>query len=315
MDEDPCSTFATVSLSGAGELLQGRFNFTSEFGLGSGFNRLINQGGQLNQAIGDTLTVSIFCRSYADVKDPEPGPNIQTGDKRYASQWGQIMLSLGTPIVTTPPDSLTNGNWLEFTVDIGGDAELSDPTPDGNEVFDSGDPYVWQGSLLPPGGADGIRDDASFNGPDPFPDPPDPALLSAAPVGSQLPPPSVASQYFDLDGLDNLDFTLVNFTYGPGRPSIGQFDALCVFEPTNLFVSFDDDGPDHYVASFSVAVNSRSPFQTQLFGQTSNRDEVEGLAVFPGPPANVYFDYGFLSEADLHPESRSQSRQLRRRSR
>ena len=49
-----------------------------------------------------------------------------------------------------------------------------------------------------------------------------------------------------------------------------------------------------------MPVNSRSPFQTQLFGQTSNRDEVEGLAVFPGPPANIYFDYGFLSEADLH---------------
>jgi hypothetical protein len=299
MEDSPTWTDAEMSISKTGEMLNGRFNFDG--GPPSdqwGWNRLINQGGSFNSFIGDTLLIHVHIRGAATCVDPWPGgPNL---DDPHFAQHGKLILSLGTPITNTPLDS-TYASWFEFSTDIGSDAELSDPTPDGNEAFDPGDSYTWHGPLNPAPGMDGIRDDAILNGFDLPPDPPDPTLATAAPVGSMILPEQLAPGWFDLDGEDYIDLDLSQFAYGPGFPSIGQFVSTCIFEPEYMYISYDDDDASHYAWSPTTPTDSRSPGMGATYGQTNKHDEVIGLVVSAGPPALVYFDYGYLNEAELHP--------------
>ena len=308
--EDACSTIAQLVVDNVGDVFQNRFNFANpppvgplppQFGV-FGWNKKTNQGGSLNRNIGDQLVISGRLMLEVNTNNPFPFP-AQTLDDQSASQWGRIRLSLGTPIVPVPPDTIVDGSlaWWEFSVDIGGDCEMSDPTIDGNEVFDPGDSYVWQGPALPLGGADGIKNDEIINGFDPFPVAPDgPPAITGAPVASGLPLPVVRDAYFDLDAEDYLDFDLSQFTYGPRNPPIGQFDTPCIFSGENLFASFDDDEASAYVDLLGSAPSNSGSSLGGTYGQTPNRDEVIGLSVFPPAPAAIYFIYPYLSESMLH---------------
>jgi len=250
--------------------------------------------------IGGQIVLSGSFALNVNTNAPSPFP-AQTLDDQSASQWGRIRLSLGTPIVPVPSDTIGPAAWWEFSVDIGGDCEMSDPTVDGNEVFDPGDSYVWLGPALPVGGADGIKNDEIINGFDPFPVAPDgPPAITGAPVASGIPLPLVRDAYFDLDAEDYLDFDLSQFTYGPRNPPIGQFDTPCIFYGENLFVSFDDDEASAYVDPVGSSPSNSSSSLGGTYGQTPNRDEVIGLSVFPLTPAAIYFIYPYLSESMLH---------------
>lgn len=302
VDEDSGFSIGSLTLSGRGDLLQGQFNFGHPSRV-NGWNKRINQSDTLRRHVGDQIQLTLALNIDTRVLPPWPTPPMyarQDLDRSSASQWGKITLSLGTPIILTPPDTLY-ASWLEYSVDIGSDAELSDPTTDGNEVYDPGDAYPWN-VTLPPGGAPGMFDDANiFAGVDPWPTTPDFGSPPAtrAPVGSGISPDVVRNLYFDLDGLDYLDFDLQQFAYGPGLPSIGQFLSPCIFPGEHMFVSFDDDAADHYTNSFSVPMDSPSPWNFDIYGTLARRDEVVGLVVFPFYPGYRVFEYNFLPESGI----------------
>ena len=81
---------------------------------------------------------------------------------------------------------------FEFSVDIGSDTELSDPQMDGDEGFDPGDVYWWQGAAghLRAAG-DGFKDDMRiFQYRTPGPIPPDTIPpTTRVPVGTIFSPP------------------------------------------------------------------------------------------------------------------------------
>jgi hypothetical protein len=304
VDEDRGFSRGTLIINGRGDVLQGQFVFGVPTSGGLGFNKKINQTDTLRRHVGDQIQLSLDFEIDARVAPPWPQPPMfarQDLDRSTATQWGKITLSLGTPIITTPPDSLYAA-WLEYSVDIGGDAELSDPTPDSNEVYDPGDAFAW-GFVQPPGGVPGIFDDASVFLIDPPPSSPDPSVpaISRAPVGSGVLPAAVADLYLDLDGIDNLDFDVTQFAYGPGDSSIGPFLSPCIFSGENVFVSYDDDPAEHYTAPSSVPVNSWSPWNGDTYGTLARRDEVTGLVVVPFPPGYKVFEYTFVPESGISP--------------
>jgi len=297
--EDSVITSASLSVDSAGNVLQNNFNYSSSLSQQFAWNKLSNQGGQFTRVFGDQLLITGRFVLDVNTNTPSPFPALSL-DGQSGTQWGRVRLSLGTPIVPVPADTLAQA-WLEFSVDIGGDCEMSDPTSDGNEVFDPGDFYTWLGPPLPPGGADGIHNDEVLLGLDFFPQAPDgPPPTTGAPVESGAPYGAVATAYFDMDDEDHLDFDLSQFGYGPGDPPIGRFDSPCIFDANNLFVSFEDDMPELYTAIASAPLNSPS---ANLFthGQTSSADEIVGLSVFTFvAPAQVYFQYPYLTEEQLH---------------
>ena len=120
----------------------------------------------------------------------------------------------GTPVLETlEPRLMLSGNGasppgsilFEFSLDIASDAGMSDPQADGDEAFDPGDVYMWQGPAVAPPGQNGFKDDALIFGLDPAPDPADP-VNSLVPVGFGQADDYAA--YFDLDGHDQLDVDL-----------------------------------------------------------------------------------------------------------
>jgi hypothetical protein len=170
---------------------------------------------------------------------------------------------------------------LEFSLDIGSDSELSDPQVDGDEGFDAGDVYVGRpGNRVGPPGRDGFKDDATIFGGDPWPDPPDPNLVTVVPVGASG--TQAYANYFDLDGHDQTDFSLVGASFpvaGPGSP--------CVQMAEYLIISFDDDlDPGWPTADVPIAVPS--PAGVSSYGTTSGQDELESVSVnVAGPPPYV----------------------------
>lgn len=310
--EDPGITDAVLFLE-AQEQFQGRFDFNTVNCDPGGHRKLTNQDSTLNRVVGDVVNVTVNLNNVVanplsgrvEVNPERPGPST---DKNDCGQFGRIHLSLGAAPTPTPPDSLNYPNdFLEFSVDIGGDAELSDPTLELNEVFDPGDAYVMSpppNPLLPAGGDDGIHDDSStfswLGFLDPYPDPPDgPPASTGVPVGQGSFQPL---NYFDLDGEDNVAFDIRNYSYGPGMSSI-PFDPAfgnCVHPAQFLYISFDEDVADNYSAPFSVPVNSASPFLGVTYGRSSERDEVLGLSLLPFPPSAPYFQYGLYHEVDVH---------------
>lgn len=199
----------------------------------------------------------------------------------------------------------------EFSLDIGSDKELSDPVSNFDGGFDPGDVYAsTAGPVCPPfvpGGADGFKDDAFIFGGDPFPAPPDAAVPPATrvPVGNNCPPTQCYFNYFDLDGHDQIDFDLRQYIPQDGLQNPIQQSALppsqCIYRPTFLAVSYDDDMPAGWPAG---DVPTLAPSLTGYrYGQTANRDEIVGItlagAVAPFTVANVY---PISDEQSLHPD-------------
>nr|NQU93903.1 C10 family peptidase [Bacteroidota bacterium] len=159
--------------------------------------------------------------------------------------------------------------WV-FSVDIGSDTELSDIQADGDEVFDPGDAYLYTGSMLPSGGADGLVNDASLFFTDPAPIPG--YSGTNAPIGGgELPAPLL----FDMDGIDYTVVPVNSKDYGPGLPSVPQYTDSLIFPPEFFLISYDDDsGPNYSDPAGSVAVNSFSPSTLAIFGKSQTKDEV-----------------------------------------
>jgi len=212
---------------------------------------------------------------------------------------------------------------LEFSLDIGSDTELSDPYVDGDEGFDPGDVYLggpfYAASpsyqpVTPPetdGGRDGFKDDAIIMFPnmaaggDPWPDPPDPNVppLTAVPVGDG--DITDYKDYFDLDGHDQLDFSLEDY-----QPYMEEFDSPCIFEAKYLFISYDDDmatgWPQGPPLQADVPVIVPSPAGISSYGADPTWDELLGLTVAPGAPPIPYTvvaaPMGIADEKAVHPD-------------
>jgi hypothetical protein len=198
---------------------------------------------------------------------------------------------------------------FEFSLDIGSDTELSDPFVDGDEGFDPGDVYRWQGPpVTPPAvpcGRDGFKDDLFIFGADPFPDPPDCGTppLTAVPVGNGCAPPLCYPNWFDLDAHDQVDFSSLQTDFGLPIP---RFPSNCVHDPQFLMISYDDDmasgwplfGPG---PPFDVPVGAPSPAGVSSYGTAVARDEVIGVILGPGlPPFPVVLVYPIASETGVH---------------
>ena len=116
----------------------------------------------------ENITPHPWCFDAVTGAVPEAGPNFFPKPQPLMEEKAD-----GTVLTVLPG---TKSFQMEFSVDIGGDTELSDPNVDGDEGFDPGDVYVWIGPPvtppLVPGGRDGFKDDdaALAIGLDPFPD-------------------------------------------------------------------------------------------------------------------------------------------------
>jgi len=137
--------------------------------------------------------------------------------------------------------SLEDKNIL-FSVDIGSDTEMSDPTMDMDEVFDPGDAYLFQGAYMPVPGTDGIIDDVHAFGNDPFPDGGVPG--TGAMCLSGMPIEVVKLDYFDMDGLDLALCDLRQYPMGEGMPPIEKFDDAFIHEADSMYISFDGSKND-----------------------------------------------------------------------
>src|SRR5205823_4464435 len=123
-------------------------------------------------------------------------------DAETVELYGQLVIWC-TTVTPTPFIPVCPGDpILEFSLDIGSDAELSDRNHNGNEWLDPGDSYLWHAPLFP-GPANGFRNDAgTFGGLDPAPRPTLPH--DEAPTCSGFDPVAVRNLYYDMDDEDSI---------------------------------------------------------------------------------------------------------------
>ncbi len=273
---------------------------------------------------GQTLRLDVGADTFSEIRGPgrpPAGPPMHfTQDLAQAVFFGCITISLDAPqpVPFIPyksfgfPAGVFPGDGLAgtFSLDIGSDQELSDPAMDGSEAFDPGDSYPWLGPALLAGGENGVFDDANLFGGDPWPVP-QLVPLTAAPVCGGLPLPEDAA-YFDLDGEDHIDFSLVDvlppISDGPPVSPISRvIDGTvpaCLPPVDYLVVSYEDDRGLHYASSVpcEAPVTSSSPTGATQ-GTTGPRDEISGVLLTPsglGAPFAVSAEYGLASEEAVH---------------
>lgn len=283
-NEDPASTENEFYLNGT-DLIGDYLNTSCP-----------NDPPRVRSAISSTI-INVIVGQYFSFRavstvqiDMNPPPQPNSGqDKAYAEFWGAIEFSLEP---ATIPESRT-----EFSLDIGSDTERSDPFTNGNEVFDPGDAYILGGTPLDPGGQNGIKDDQVIFGTDPKPDPVD--ATTAAPCGSGL--PLNPGDYFDLDGMDNIQTSLTNCVYGPGLPSIEAGNDQLLHRAEYFLVSYDDDSIPNYSIPGTVPVNSTSPNLSQTFGKSGNANEVVAVDMNAYLVPSYHLSTGQLfDEANVH---------------
>ena len=182
-----------------------------------------------------------------------------------------------------------------FSVDLGGDLDLSDPGNQGNELLDCGEVYTEPAAGL------AINEDGS---------PPNlgyPYALGTAlqPAPAQVGTSAVAlyDALFDLDGHDSLS-TIFEWV-GPENPVLlAEGTGGIHFEPQYIALSFEDDGPPGWAVSGDVPTTAPADSSTEVFEDsgsfwvapggswspgtlTAVRDEAAlGLAANPAPQAN-----------------------------
>lgn len=303
ISEDPAHATNVFTINGNDEI-GSDFNFTNPGGL-SGWNNRVDVTGQINTTAGTDIAVVVGADLAARTElQGEPYGFGSTVDQASSVFWGELEFRLSGSYIAGSGNTLGNGRVL-FSVDIGSDGELSDPTLDLNEVFDPGDAYVMGGPSLPSGGADGVIDDLVPFGVDPNPNPPDgPPASTGAPTGSGANPLNVQNSYLDMDGLDNLETDLTGLTFGPGIGPLSVFPDACIHDTRFVFISYDDDDSLHYVSAplaESVPVNSLSPFAADIYGTTPNQDEVIELNYGPTVPAALLFTFPLYDEVMVHP--------------
>jgi len=284
---------ATMAINGVDQLGP-NYNFDILPPVVSVNHTLINQAGQLNITAGQIVRIDIAGLVESGIYQRGAG-FTEMEDAASALFFGKIRLSTGTPPIPVPPGPVNPNPFIDFSVDIGSDTELS-ALPDGDEVFDPGDVYVWRGPVLPPGGADGYRNDADiFMGMDPFPTPG--IAGSGAPICSGLPIGLVAHQFFDLDGHDALEFSLWQLMQNVRLP-IPYFDSHCINGADYLLLSLEDDGADPYTLC-DIPITTTGP-SMMTYGEMTNRDEIFGITLSTSAPAAILHAYPLADEVQVH---------------
>lgn len=271
----------TGSVTGTQLLLNGGDLTLSFFDL-PGINGLrvkSDQYGSTAGVVGNDTIINVNGSLENSINNPPILPTVF--DFGISSFSGSMTLALNAP--PPPPVAPATPPALEFGIDIGGDTEISDFNLDADAAFDPGDTYPWYGPALPPGGANGMRDDnALFGGGfDPPPSAPNPPV-TGPPACAGGPPQPVIPLFFDLSDFDaiNLDLSVL---INPGAPLPAPFatqPSPCLFGPDHLAVSYDDDTTDHYISSptppCSIPMFDLSPtFDT--YGQSGRRDEIVAI--------------------------------------
>jgi hypothetical protein len=258
---------------------------------------------------GDVITIRVAGAVDAQIQPP-PVERIFNEDLADASYQGALTMRITEP--GDPPPPPLSPSEPVFSVDIGSDAEFSDNTQDGNEVFDPGDMYFWRGSL-PPGGADGVVDDAQFFAVDYWPAAPDgpPAGTGAQTCIGLTPPdiPPILDDRFDLDGFDGINVRLSQ-VLSPMVPLPSPWDiqpSVCVPLAEHLVVSFDDDWSGHYAGGLCEIPVERSSPMGRTYGTSIGQDELWGVELdddpnaLPGaPPFTALLGYPVTDEEFLH---------------
>ncbi len=259
---------------------------------------------------GDVITIRIVGQTAAEINLPPLIP-FNNPDNAEASYWGGLALGIDTPV--PPFSNPTPQDALGFSLDIGSDAEMSDPNLDLDEVIDPGDLYAWSTPLLPAGGADGLRDDPEIFFADYWPQAPDgpPATTGAETCAgySGATIEAMLADRFDLDATDVLDVDLRTYIDPtvPVAAPIPAFGGQCIHAPRYLLISFDDDDGGHYAgAGCDVPTGSLSSAGLR-YGTTAGRDELVGLfpltsggVVAPGAPAVIGGQYAAADEVGVN---------------
>jgi hypothetical protein len=292
-DEDSISVVNTMTVNGVDQFNNNQFSFTSPAGV-PGWNEWKNVTGafRIDAGVDFNFGVTSNIRLFLN-EPPKPGGNFGV-DQNDGIFRGSITF---TVVGQYPqPVSNTEDMLTLFSLDIGSDTELSDPQMDGNEFFDPGDLYPK--SIFPlPVITPWINDSVIFqHDPDPKTIPP----VNPAPVGSGLAPGSVSGSYFDMDGCDLLEFSLSGILPNPGDASIAWFSDSCIYEAEYVFVSFDDDIPEHYTDVTSVPVNSNSPAMNTIYPGPGLQDELQEFDYDPWPVSGPSFQKDIFSEVLIH---------------
>lgn len=290
--EDSLSADNKFLLEGTNVLAPYIFTFMNPPGL-SGWNKRTVTG-TLHRKIGEIISIQGISDLYTEIEIPGKISAGALKDKNTAYFSGKIEFSV-SPI----PDEPLNPK-IEFTVDIGSDADFSDPHVNGNEVFDPGDTYLKDGPFMAMP-QNGVRDDVSIFGYDPWPDPWIPP--SMVPCGSGVFTPT---QFFEIDDFDVMQTSLLTRQYGPGMPSIGFFPDSLIFFADHFLLSYDDDSPENWAFNqfglFGIPVNSGSSLYGDLFGKTPRADEVIAVdlnsAMYPSFPFSLD---SLWDENHIHP--------------
>ncbi len=275
------------------EILQNKFNFACPGQVGRGGKQLIKMGSMFVN-VGDTLDLDFV--STNSVRIEMPGFSYMWKMKDHATAFISGFLELGFDPM---PEIVQYVERIEFSVDIGSDAELSDPNQNGNEVFDPGDAYVMKGPQLA-SATNGVRNDADFFGYDPYPVPGD--ISTIVPCGSgeeNFAPES----YFNINGMAAMEASLLDLTYGAGEESIPYFHDNLIYPANHFLISYADNYAEHWSHDMygTVPVNSGSTFSNNIFGSTAGADELFAVRLHSkNIPSTPLIVDSLWSEGDIH---------------
>lgn len=246
---EPIGHFRTFS--GSADTVRFFFNVHLEAAIhdpaqstGSFFQELADRGSSSFAVELDMGLITLQSNSPV-VSNPDPLLNNDNAYGFPSDQGGYPELPQDS-IFPIPYIQLGNGcqNETVFSLDIASDREYSDPNLDGDEDMDAGDLYNTSGT----NGVTALHfDDANLNaGTDPAPNSIqipvvcDSSLTTAGNDVSQA-----ALNFFDIDGIDYLDFELVNHDFGPFGDGVIEFNSRaespCIRKPDWILLSYDDD--------------------------------------------------------------------------
>lgn len=296
LQEDSIAVVSALDIAGDPQFGD-QFSFSSPAGL-PGWNEWKNITGTMKVVAGSTFvfSVSSVIRLFLNIP---AGPGGMGTDQNNGIFKGDIYFTVFPEYPV--PENNTEDMLTLFSVDIGGDAEFSDPKQDGNEYFDPGDIYHKSSSGPLPFVIPYLNDYIIFGyDPDPKNAPP----VNPAPVGIGLPIENLRSFHFDLDGTDLISANLSQMIGAdPLDASIAWFTDSCIFEAEYIYLSFNDDTPENYAsfASPSVPVTSSSPSMSVIYSDGGIQDEIQEFDFSSTPFSGVQFQDTVDSEHFLHP--------------